>query len=457
MGDRDGLLTRLALGDSLRGTCRHARVKLDLHAERNLSLNCLGGLTCGLSSNTDHRVDRLLRSLSGDRRLTNRLAVLDLLSRGDLLHADNALGIDSSFPSRQRVIRNDCRLKRDLAFGRRHKVLVLKTRTVLDDLLDRLLVILSINDIGLVTDRAELRGERALTVLALLHNLGLTRCKGRVRTHLRAVRNRYRPRDILAVLSRLDADLHYLVNSRLHGFPRAVAKLLLRTSLALSHDLRFACRHRRVVLVLDLERNRASGVIHHRNWRGGFIRRTIRIGHTNRHLDTVARFRCRRNFSLDVAILVQADLPHTVVSVHRVDRVAISIVLASRRKTVLCNDRKRIVLSQVNALGLAHVQRRGRGLTRVGLLRRVERLSLVVVRQRHDSGHRNFVSRSIRVSDGDIRGLLVSRFGGLGRRRGHIAVIVNAVLPTVFFLRNAELRTLWSVVDRVLHVAARLR
>ena len=237
LGDRDGLLTRLALGDSLRGTCRHARVKLDLHAERNLSLNCLGGLTCGLGANTDDCILLLCDRRSSHNRVAGRLTVDKLLRRGELLHPDDTLGIDDLFANRQSVIRNNLRLKRDLAFGRRHKVLVLKTRTVFDDLLDRLLVILSINDIGLVTDRAELRGELTLTVLALLHNLGLTRCKGRVRTHLRAVRNRYRPRDILAVLSRLDADLHYLVNSRLRGFPRAVAKLLLRTSLALSHDL----------------------------------------------------------------------------------------------------------------------------------------------------------------------------------------------------------------------------
>ena len=87
LSNGDGLLARLTLGDGLRLTGRHGRVVLDLHAERNLGLNRIGGLALGLAAHTDDLLDRCLGLFLRDDRVAGRLAVDQLLGGGDGLFA----------------------------------------------------------------------------------------------------------------------------------------------------------------------------------------------------------------------------------------------------------------------------------------------------------------------------------------------------------------------------------
>ena len=76
----DGLLTGLTLGHRLRCASRHVRVKLDLHTERNLGLNRIGGLTGRLGAHADDLLGWFLGALGCHGGFTRRLTVNELLS-----------------------------------------------------------------------------------------------------------------------------------------------------------------------------------------------------------------------------------------------------------------------------------------------------------------------------------------------------------------------------------------
>ena len=75
----DGLLTGLTLGDGLGLASRHLGIELDLHTERNLSLNGPRDLTSGLGTHADLLRCRFLGALSGHGRVARRLTVDEFL------------------------------------------------------------------------------------------------------------------------------------------------------------------------------------------------------------------------------------------------------------------------------------------------------------------------------------------------------------------------------------------
>ena len=269
LGHRDGLLARLALGDGLRLARRHRRVILHLHAERHLSLNRLRGLTRCHCANSDDLLDRLLGALGGHLGVARRLAVDDLLRRGDNLGAVLALLVDNLLAGLEFVVEDDFGLERHRLLRLGHDGGVFGCRTVLDDLVDRVLgLLLFRGDSCLVARGSEVSGVGLLAGHALLDDLDLTRLQLRVRAGLHLERNLGSPGDLLGRLRRLGSDLDDLVDGLfgdllLHGgfaIGLRVGDLLghrggLLTWLALGHNLRRTGRHVRIELDLHTERD----------------------------------------------------------------------------------------------------------------------------------------------------------------------------------------------------------
>ena len=273
--DRHLLLARLAFLSDLGLARLQARVVDDLHLVRNLSLNGLSVLTCGLGTHADDLLGRLLGSLSAHLRITRRLAIHDLLSRSHNLSAKLTLLVNLLLTLFKRVIENDLSLERNRLFNLGHHSGVLSGRTVLDDLADWVLGLLLLRRDGCVIALGgEISGVGLLTRNTLLNNLDLTRLQLRVRTSLNLERNLSLPLNLLGSLRRLGTDLDHLVN-RLFGdlllngglaIRLGVSDLLghrdgLLARLALGDNLRGASRQVRIELDLHTERNLRLNVL----------------------------------------------------------------------------------------------------------------------------------------------------------------------------------------------------
>ena len=459
----DGLLTRLALSNSFRGASRQVRIKLDLHTERNLRLNSLLGLTSGLGTDADLRVLRRLGLLDVDARLAVRLAVLDLLGRGDGLFTRNALFVDNLLAGLKSVVVDVLDLERYLLGLLAGQFLIRDTWADLDDAGLGLLGYLRLAYRGLVALGGELSLVGPLAVLAFLNDLHLTRLERRVLANLGWVRDRERPFDVLRALGRLGADDNDLVLRLLGALPGAVLLHLFFARHALGFNLVLAGRNGVVVLILNVERNLTLRDVDDVHGSGGVVLRAVLVGHDDRNVNLVARLRGLRRGRDDVALVIQADDPVAVSRLHLVGRVAELVVLTRGLKALALRvDHERLVRSKVDAFRLFDANRRGSRTTRVDRLRRNNRLCFPVVRQLHHGGDRHQRGGAIRSGHSDVDGLLVTRLGVCWRGRGdNTGLRVNLVLPAVNFLfsdrgtvlivTEGELGTLRCVLHLVVH------
>ena len=174
--DRHLLLARLTFLSDLGLARLQARVVDNLDVIRNLSLNGLSVRAGGLGANADDLLGRLLGALSSHLWITRRLAVDNLLSRGHNLSTGFTLLINLLLPLFKRVIENDLSLERNRLINLGHHSGVLGCRTVLNDLLDRILGLLLL---GLHRALAALGSEISSVGLlawdALLDNLDFAR------------------------------------------------------------------------------------------------------------------------------------------------------------------------------------------------------------------------------------------------------------------------------------------
>ena len=205
------LLPWLTLGHSLRRTSRHLRVKLDLHTEWNLRFNSFNALASGLGADADLGVCRCLRLLDSNTRLARRLTIHNFLRRSDNFLTRNTLFLNYLLTRRKRVIVNILDVKRNLLSLRAGQILILNTRTDLNDAWLRILRGLMLSNICLRTLGGELGGISLLTVFTFLHNPSLTRLQLRVLTNLSRERDRNHPRHVLSTFSRLCTNMHNLV------------------------------------------------------------------------------------------------------------------------------------------------------------------------------------------------------------------------------------------------------
>ena len=223
--------------------------------------------------------DGLLRSLGllgGDGRLAGRLAVLNLLRRGDQLFALFALLVDGLLACRQRVVEDDLSLEGDLAGLGGGQRLVSDGRAVLNERVHRILGLLIIRGHRCVAALGrEVSGERLLTQHALGDNLDLTRLQFRVRFDHGVERHRRRPGHLLRSLIRLRADSDDLFSrlfQDLLGGGRLAVRLavlnrlrdrdLLRARLAFLGNLLLARRQGRVVDDTGRERDLGLNRVH---------------------------------------------------------------------------------------------------------------------------------------------------------------------------------------------------
>ena len=207
------VLTQLAFLDSFLLSGFQVLVEDDLGLERHV-LFVRGGVSAfSLGTHTDDLLGRLLGALSGHGRLAIRLAVLDFLSRGHNLGTGLTLLIDLLLTLLESVVEDDLGLERNRLVNLGHHSGVLSCRTVLDDLLDRILRLLLLRlNRCLVTLCSEVSREGLLARHALLDDLDLTRLQLRVRAGLNLERNLGSPGHLLGSLRRLGADLDDLVN-----------------------------------------------------------------------------------------------------------------------------------------------------------------------------------------------------------------------------------------------------
>ena len=440
LGYGDGLLTRLAFGNSLRGTSRHIRVKLDLYAERNLRLNRLLDFTGGLGTHADLLRRRFLGPLSGHGRVAGRLTVDKLLGRGLYFGSELALLVDDLLASRQRVVEDNLGLERNRLLSLGHQFARSKARAVLDDPLDRLLGGLFLDYLSIITLGGELGGVSLLAVCTFLDDLGLARLQVRVLANLSRVRDRNRPCHVLGALSGLGADDNDLVNRCRGLLPGTVLLLLLLAGLAFSFYLVRASRDGVVVLVLDVERNLTGWNVDNVYDSVSGIGRTVLVSHSNWNLDLVTWLRIRRCGCGDLAIVVNADVP------------------AGRNIAQLVW----VFLRDVDVVRLVQSDRQLSGLARVDGLYWVGRLGFPVVGQLHHGGDRRQRGSAFRSRHSNVDGLLVTRLG-ICRRGGRYdtGARVDLVLPAVDFLfgdrcavligAEGELRTLRGVLDVMVH------
>ena len=465
LGHGDSLLTWLALSNGLGLASRDGRVVLDLHAERNLSFNRLGGLTRSLGTDADLLRRRFLGPLSGHRRIARRLAVHNLLGRGLNLGTNFTLLVNDLFAGRQVGIKLDLGLERNWLLSLGHQLARIKARAVLDDPLDRLLGGLFLGYLSLITLSSELSSEGLLAVLTFLNNLGFTRLQLRVLANFSRERDRNLPGHVLGALGRLRTDDDDFVNWRLGLLPLTVLGLLLRAGLALDLDLVGASRNGVVVLVLDLERNLTLGNVDDVDRRGGVVLRAVLVGHDDRNVDLVARLRSLRCGGDDVALVIQANDPVSIRRAHLVSRIAEFVVLAGGLKTLRV-DSERLLGSKIDLGRLLDVDRRGRRTTRVDRLRRNNRHGLPAVGQLHHGGDRHQRGGAVRGRHSDVDGFLVTRLGVCWRGgRNNTRVRVDRVLPAVNFLLSdrcavlivaeGELRTLRGILYLVVHSPVR--
>ena len=424
----NGLLTRLALGHSFRGASRQIRVELDLHAERNFSLDRVLNLTGGLGTNADLLRFRFLGALSGHGRVARRLTVHNLLSRGHDLGSQLTLLVDDLFTGRQSVIKDNLGLERNRLLSLGHQLAWSQTRTVLDDALDGFLGGLFFNYLGLVSFGTELGREGLLAVLAFLNNPGFTRLQVRVLANLSWVRNWDLPSHFLRALGGLGSNEHNFVDRLLGAFPGAVLVLLLLAWLTLGFSPVFASRDGVVVLVLDLERNLAGRNVNNVHHRVSSIRRTIFVGHCDRNLDLVAGLRIRRCGRGDLTVVVDTDIPPG-------GNIAQLIG---------------VVLGNVDVVRLVELHWQSCRLARVDRLFRVGRIRLPVVGQLHHCGDGHLGTLAVWRFYRDSNGLLVTRLGvcrwGGGNDTG---CLVDLVLPAVYFLLGFR-RAVFVLAERKL-------
>ena len=263
------VLTQLAFLNSFLPSGFQVLVEDDLGLERHV-LFVRGGVSAfSLGTHTDDLLGRLLGALSGHGRLAIRLAVLDFLSRGHNLGTGLTLLIDLLLTLLESVVEDDLGLERNRLVNLGHHSGVLSCRTVLDDLLDRILRLLLLRlNRCLVTLCSEVSREGLLARHALLDDLDLTRLQLRVRAGLNLERNLGSPGHLLGSLRRLGTNLDDLVNRLFSdlfldgGFAirLGVGDLLrhgnrLLTRLTLGHSLRSASRHVRIELDLHSKRN----------------------------------------------------------------------------------------------------------------------------------------------------------------------------------------------------------
>ena len=268
-GRGDLVLTELAFLDSFLLSGFQVLVEDDLSLERHVLLVRGGVSAFSLGADADDLLGRFLGALSGHGRIAVRLAVLDLLSRGHNLGPELALLVNDLLTLFEGVVEDDFGLERNRLLHLRHHSGVLSCRTVLDDLLDRILrlLLLGLNRC-LVTLSSEVSREGLLARHALLDDLDLTRLEFRIRAGLNLERNLRSPGHLLGRLRRFRANLDDLINRLLGdlllngGFAirLGVGDLLshghrLLTRLALGYNLRGASWQVRIELDLHTERN----------------------------------------------------------------------------------------------------------------------------------------------------------------------------------------------------------
>ena len=268
LGCGDLVLTGLAFLNSFLRAGFHRVVELEFSFERHFDLVFGSFGACGLGTNADNPLGRFLGALSRDFRVTRRLAVHDLLSRGHYLGTKLTLLVDDLLTLFKRVIKDDLGLERNRLLNLGHHSGVLSSRTVLNDLVDRILGLLLLRgDSCLVTLSGEVSRVGLLTRHALLDDLDLTRLQIRVRTSLNLKRNLSSPRHLLRSLRRLRTDLDHLINrllgdllgdlrvTRLGVGDVALDRHRLLTRNTLGHNLGRTSRHVRIELNLHTERN----------------------------------------------------------------------------------------------------------------------------------------------------------------------------------------------------------
>ena len=263
------VLTQLAFLDSFLLSGFQVLVEDDLSLERHVLFVLTLVSAFSLGAHTDDLLGRFLGALSGHGWLAIWLPVLDLLSRGHNLGTGLTLLINLLFALLEGVVEDNLGLERNRLLSLGHHSGVLSCRTVLDDLLDRILRLLLLwFHRSLVTLSSEVSGEGLLARHALLDDLDLTRLKLRVRAGLNLERNLGSPGHLLGSLRRLGTNLDHLVNRLFSdlfldgGFTvrLGVGDLLshsngLLTRLALGHSFRGAGRQVRVELDLHSEWN----------------------------------------------------------------------------------------------------------------------------------------------------------------------------------------------------------
>ena len=217
LGRGDLIFTRLAFLDNLLGTGLHVVIELNLGLERNSSLSLRHVRSFGLGTHANDLLGRLLGALSRHRRVTRRLTVHNLLGRGHNLNTGLTLLVDLLFALLEGVVEDDLSLKRNRLVNLGHHSGVLDCRTILDDLLDRVLGLLLFRGHScLIALGSKVRSVGLLARNTLLDDLDLTRLQLRVRTSLNLERNLGSPGDLLGSLRRLGTNLDHLIN-RLFG------------------------------------------------------------------------------------------------------------------------------------------------------------------------------------------------------------------------------------------------
>ncbi len=396
LGNGNRLLARLTLGDSLRRTSRHVRVKLDLYAERNLRLHRLSGLTSSLATNADNLLDRSLSLLLGDYRITGRFTVDKLLLSRNGLFAFFTLLLDDLLASLKGVVIDDLSLERNAVLLGEDQFLILKARAILHDAWLRVLG----HGIGRGLHRrnatrfergVELRSNRALASFTLLNDLYFTRLERRVRTHDGVETSSHGPGHLIGSLCRLGTNDDDLIDRSLGLLPIALDILRLCTWNAFGFDLVGALRDGVIELVINVERHLASRGILNVDRCINPIGRTIGVGNRNRNLDRVTRLRGLRCSSNNVAPVVQAHEPVTVCRRDRVCRVAEAVGLTGCRIAISGSDLVWLILRHGNTFRQLNGERRSNSLARERGLRRVGRIDLKVLSQIHHGGNRSLI------------------------------------------------------------------
>ena len=268
LGSGDLVLTELSFLNSFLLSGFKRVIEDDLGLERHVLFVLSRVSAFSLGANTDDLLDRFLGALSRHGRVTGRLAVHDLLSRGHNLGAKFTLLINLLLTFFQGVVEDNLSLERNRLLGLGHHRGVLSCRAVLNDLVDwRLGLLFLRRDLRLVALGSEVSGIGLLARHALLDDPDLTRLQLRIRAGNDLERNLRSPGDLLGRLGWLGADLDDLIHRLLGDFlgDLRIARLgigdiardrhLLLTRNTLGHNLRRTGRHARIELDLHTERN----------------------------------------------------------------------------------------------------------------------------------------------------------------------------------------------------------